>query len=1028
MATPFSNPNLYFSIAPVDPTNWDTAFKALQYKQGQYDANKLKVDTIVQQYLSTDIIKPEVKQKFAQNINNLISEINAVGRTDFSDPDIANRVVAHIGQALDEPTLNAIAVSKQVRQQEGFLQELQQKKPNLYSNINHQDMYRRKGADGKSFNDWLQDGDANSVYRGSLQYMPFVDVDKKVNDTIMQLMKQNGNDTIELLDPTDPQGLRTIKKKISGLSEDQLRQIVQFSVTSPEDLEQLALNARARYNWYETPDDIERLKNDTENLVSPQLTKVSADIAEIEIKLKTTPEDSPLYTNLTQQLQERKNDRTYYTQLSSNLQSALSQEQFDVAASQVYNVAFSKSVVNKFLPLYKETFLGYGVDEYGKDQRDFNFNLQKEQTRQAERAEDIERKQLELEAQQQGQILVVDSPQTLTPQDFEGNIAAENSRLAETAISTGKAYLNNLESTLDNQQSDSATRDEAGKILQAYRYRLQSDLQTKHGLSESIRLMEGKSLSELMDEFDPTATTFSSIIDNLGGVELRTAISDDGTTNYASILKSSTSDYNYSTKQLDELEKQARKEVEDVDQTELLKAISDGDYKYVSIKDGQQKDLKQQLKTEGILSNNGAIGNNKLSQSKVSKDVEATFVATELLESITVGSRGSLVFSGRQLDNLKRLESILGDTGAITSTQVFGNSVGGNVIMDAMGNLIDSGNKGFYQVDPNSKVGKYLTAVNNSYTNAIAPWQSNQNIASDGKFKANYYGAKDYRTTNTWIKGIERIHGNLPSTKTLSVDSKSTEGQVLVRWINSNPVGGAKANPDFPIIIQPAGENEYQLFQQVTEDGSTTAMPMGKISKNMILTNIPSLAQRINWEQQKVIYDRSTTQNNPIKTKPIKYWAEYTPLDNANEITGGDPSLRAMLRQSDALEFISRSTQEVIGMAQTVDTELPTKLNNAINNSSNYIIQAKVDNRGLGDYVVLDLYDTKANKIVYTQKIEGKDYIDDIKPMLDQTPQILYTRMLQNIIAENYNRNITNPMFQINGQAYYTDAYKAIFK
>lgn len=1024
MATLYSDHNLYFRMAPVDPTNWDLGLKALQYKQGQYDTNKLKVDTLVQQYLSTDIIKPEAKQRFADNIRGLINEVNAAGQTDFSDPNITNRIMSHIGQALDEPTLNAISISKQFRNNEAFLQELQQKKPELYSSINHQDMYNRKQTNGQSFNDWISDGNATSVFQGQLKYTPFVDVDKKVNDMVLSLMKQNGNTEIEIPAPQFEGDTRTRKVKISGLDKNQLKSIVQYGL-STEDYQQLSVNSRAKYNWYSTPQDIERLQQDANNYTQGQLNIVDSNISDLEIRLAQTSESDSNYSTLAYDLQTEKINKENYTKLDQNLKTALTQNQFDAAAFQVYSSEFENSTVNRFLPLYRETFLGYGVDAYAKDKRDFDFNVSKEKQRQFERTQDAETKRLEQQALQQGQILTIDNPNELESFDAYNNIQTENNKLAETAVNTSRQYINELQTIIDNPSSTEIDRlTEASLLTSSYRLKIQADLVSKHGLNRANQMMSGKDLNTLMQDYDPNASLFAMVIDSVGGTALKTAISQDGTTNYANIIKTSSSNYNYANAELQRLENEAKKVLEGEFGIQSLNAISNGNYEgFVTYEDGTTKvvNLKTLLSNDDVLDANGRPKPGKsLSDSKYRNQVERSFLAGQIMRDPAILIRNGEYPSG-QRDKIERLAMSFGEPNAILQ-----NTTGTTMWGEDIGNVFSSVEP--VVVDPNSKTGKYLQFVKDNYRDNRLFWQPDVSLAGDGAFASTYYGNKDFRDTEVWKTGVKRIHGNLPSSKTLSVDSKSSEGNTLVRLINSqSDAGGAKANPDNPIIIQKSGDNEYQLFQQVTTKEGTATQPMGKFSKQIIQQNVPSLSQRINWEQQKVIYDREATYNRPIKSKPIKYWTEYTPTRNANEVLGGDVTLTAMLKAPSAIAYLGTNFPDVTLMTNEVDPQLPQKLQNAINSSSRYTIQAKIENDGLGDVGVMELYDTQKRKVVYRKEERGIDRLDDIKPMIDQTPQVLYTQMLQDIITENYRSNISNQMFQVTKQPIYTEAYQAIF-
>lgn len=1048
MATPYSDPNLYFRLAPVQTVNWDLAFKALEYKQGQYDTNKLRVDTMLQNYLSTDIIKPEAKQRFVNNIQNLVNEINATGRTDFSDSNISNRVMAHIGQALDAPTVSAIAASKQYRQQEAFLQELQTKKHDLYSSINHRDMYERKGPDGRSFNDWLYDGDATSTYSGTLQYTPYVNVDKKIDDAVMKLMKMNGDEEIEIPDPTDPTGVRTLKYKINGLSENQLRQIVEYSLTSPEDQAQLEINARASYNWFKNPEDRIRVQEDLTNFITPKLTNINASLKETELKLSTVQEGSELHKKLNDDITILKNNRDYYSKLQTELTASASEGQFDRAASQIFKARYSDAMVNKYAPIYKEQFVGYGVDEYGKWKTEFDFEVQKENARRAEALEKAERERAEKEAASQSQIVAVGNP--LVPEEIDSldsEIRDEQAKLAETVIQTSKKYFKELEYIV-NSGTDVEKVKEASDLMQAYRDRLQTDLQNKHGLNESIELMSDKSLEELMTLYDENGSLFAQVVKDSGGIALKTAVGRDGT-NYVETINTASSEFMYRSRELTRIENEARESLYNEDQTPLLQEISSGQYQFFT-EDGRVLDLKQELIKEEILDANGnPVAGAKLSDSKWAKDIERSFVSGELLRSnpSVVGINATFARTDKNLENIEALANSFQEKAEdiITHNSLVSRLAGSTdnpLLIGATIALTDrlnlAGTARTFKVDPNSKTGQYLLNANNNYqdrTWAGALFGSPKtSLAGDGRFSSLFYGNKDYRKTQKYRDDIKKLYGNLETSKSISVSSQSPEGKFLIQLANSNTregIGAGTINESLPVILNKNSDGTIVLTQKqvITKDKEQVVevKNLGTYTQAEI-SQFPSLINRINWEQQKVIYTREAVQDAPITTDNISYWSDSTPIYNANSVLGNDPVAKRTLKSDDAVLFIyENSPAEIQQMIQSVDPDLPQGVRKAIDKSSNYKIKATIKNEGLGDFVYLELIDTKnKNQVIYSTREENMSNLDGIMKILQNTPQVLYTTMLSDIIKENYNRNLQ--LTSYGAPAEFTTAYKKLFE
>lgn len=1016
MATPYSDPNLYFRLAPVQTVNWDLAFKALEYKQGQYDTNKLRVDTMLQNYLSTDIIKPEAKQRFVNNIQNLVNEINATGRTDFSDKNITNRVMAHIGQALDAPTVSAIAASKQYRQQEAFLKELLSKKPDLYHKNNHEDMYRAKGPGNTgSFYDWLYDGDATSTYSGTLQYTPYIDLDKKENDIVMGMMKLHKDTVIELPDPSAPGRIR--KVKISGLTREELRGIAE-NMFSSEDLQQLAINQRAAYGWFETPESIQLLRENAQRYYKGVEDIQDAKITELQLKLQQATPGTSKYQEIEREIEVYTDAKNNTIRTLEDINTTNSIEQLGNYATRLGREQYTQRIVDKYAPMYRELTVGYGIDEYYKWSQEFNLKLRQEQR-------ELE-KQAALDAGSMGVIpITTDLPDVL---GMESEILKGLETQREVVQGNATKYLQNLEDiqTNPNDFTDQQKK-EADNISKLYLRSLREEA-TKLGVNVDF----SKPLSEIAKEVDPNGQVLYGVVTSAGGLQLTTGVNRKDENIILDFITSA-DQFIVGYEELSELEKQARASLYTEDQTPLLQEVSSGQYQ-IFTEDGRTLDLKQELIKEGILDEDGnPVAGAKLSDSKWAKDIERTFAAGKIM---------------RRADGRDALTYGLYDTELTTIASSFGESI--NDITETQ-EVWAGGQSGatttIRKVDPNSKTGRFLSHAAKNYQDRT--WigamfgSPKTSLAGDGKFSSLFYGNKDYRDTEIYKQGIEKLYGNLETSREIFITSdnplmKDGRFRSLLESKGILTTGG----DDTQVYLRKINDNEIEVFQTQKvgsgADATTERVSFGIFNTYEIASAAPQVLERLNMDakQPQYTFDRVGTAVQKT-TSDVNFWNDDVPAQTVWAITSrlGSPedeykiksqtAVRAMLSpEIDTNLYVAISDMVTRG----VDSGLVTRLPQVLENSDKFQIQARLQpNPNGGYYTEVSLVDKATNSTVYKTELPTEQNLDKVKFKIDHVPQVLFYDIVTSIIKDNYAQSIRQEDFG-NHVDFATPAYKKVIK
>ena len=222
----------------IQPYNIDLIAKGLSFKQGQYDAADAKIRSKITEIEGMDLMKAEDKQHLLNNLKSMLGDINAVGALDLSNSDVTRALESHISQSIDDKVMNAYASTKEIRNFQQKMQEMEAK------GVKEGGYHPDNMAYAMRFvSDYLNDGKVGSKLSdyGSLVYRPFVDVNKKV-DEILDQLKGRGDGMIETV---GPDGVTMIKKDMNSMTPEEVMNLVSAHLT-PDMQEQLKITTWAK--------------------------------------------------------------------------------------------------------------------------------------------------------------------------------------------------------------------------------------------------------------------------------------------------------------------------------------------------------------------------------------------------------------------------------------------------------------------------------------------------------------------------------------------------------------------------------------------------------------------------------------------------------------------------------------------------------------------------------------------------------------------------------------------------------------
>lgn len=314
MANAFSIPQSFGQY--IQPVNLNLVNASLASKQQRYDYNVAKVDSLLSEFSSIELIRDEDKQYLADRVNGVLNTVNQVQKKDMASNNLTREITQYIGTAIDDRVLEQAANTTKIKTFEQSVAERREKKPETYSDINFTYAQKRAGLDK------YLSGETDTI--GSLQYSEYKDVNKRVNDFILDLQAKKKDEIVEI-PMTAPDGSHYIQKTTtSGLSPEQLRAYASSQLDASY-MQQIKINGWYNAGGYENSEligqgidelvkykgaqfeadklKLERLKSETSSdsdkkIIQDKidaLTNSNAELAKNLTTLKSNPEQAATY-------------------------------------------------------------------------------------------------------------------------------------------------------------------------------------------------------------------------------------------------------------------------------------------------------------------------------------------------------------------------------------------------------------------------------------------------------------------------------------------------------------------------------------------------------------------------------------------------------------------------------------------------------------------------------------------------------------------------------------------------------------
>jgi hypothetical protein len=248
--------------------------------QQRFDINVAKVDDLIQKITNVPLVRDKDKKYLGDRLGSLLSMVDANSRVDMTNNNVTRQISNYISTAIDDNVKEQISNSQKIQSFQQEAARIKKEKPELYNDANY-----AYALDKSGYADYVNEK-TDSI--GNLQYTPYYDVPKNLNEPLEKWAKEMGFEKV--VDSSVEGGYiyKTVKGKT--LTEEQIANFVENRIATDSNLrQQLMIDSHYKYRGVS---DENLLKNYKE-AVKPVLSNMDMMITEMDYQIKNTnPDDA----------------------------------------------------------------------------------------------------------------------------------------------------------------------------------------------------------------------------------------------------------------------------------------------------------------------------------------------------------------------------------------------------------------------------------------------------------------------------------------------------------------------------------------------------------------------------------------------------------------------------------------------------------------------------------------------------------------------------------------------------------------
>lgn len=347
-----------YDNVPLYTPNFNLVNSVLQYKQGNLNENRSKLEDLVSNYANLDILRDVDKEYANSRLKAVLQMSNKYAAMDLSDPGLSSQLTRNVSQFFDDNVQNAVYSTKVFRAEQAEWEKARKDSPEKYSETNHQ--YALQFAQP-----WLQSKQVGETYRGGAGFREYTDYQKKIQDNIpkiAELLKaeyirdENGNGMFRAIGTYEEIDRGRLEQALQG-------------VLNQKDLEQMKIDAWGQYN--NAPE--EKLREAFNGYMQPRIEAAEKEIGTVRALMQT--EKDP---------ERRQQYQDYITSATDRLGSMRNQNYDKVGKEAAYTTMFREQFFDTYLDAYSYAPRKIKEEVNQLDVETFNANIKLRQEQRAD--------------------------------------------------------------------------------------------------------------------------------------------------------------------------------------------------------------------------------------------------------------------------------------------------------------------------------------------------------------------------------------------------------------------------------------------------------------------------------------------------------------------------------------------------------------------------------------------------------------------------------------------------------------------
>lgn len=940
--------------------------QALAANQGRYDDGLQKYQNNLAQLKVQEnlLLRDEDKLRFSQNVQGLIDEVNKSGKINWAKSGLTNKINTYTNLAIDDYTLDQIGISQSIRNFDAEMQKKREKNDGSYSDTNY--AFAKEQAGVQQYLSGV-DSQGNKVDRiGTLSYTNYIDVNKKLNDQIIELEKLDKGKVIQtpVLDVNGVPTGAMQETTVSNLSPDKIRQIAINSL-DVQDQKQMEIDGWASTGRYA---DKEKIKADVTTTFNSQISD-SKDKRDYWAGIK---DKDNISTSDKKNAQDQYN---YYTSLVTNLDKnkGILLENPNSAATYLQQQKVVDGAVARYSTVYNQSSV-FKVDEVYQNKLD---NARKDAELQLKYTE-FEHKQKTASGQVEAQNLIV-APKPTEHED----IPSMESKIDEQVASYGKQltsetteYKNKIQSLLKEEPSNK----DAGTWMSLYNQNKKKGLSEVDAIRNAVQQTNGSSSILVFNDSNGTPKNYRrSILDVSGKYDT------------------------YSIGRADAINKGTEEHVDlTLNNQKTFTAFYDNPnttmlwYKNGKLASAPVKDV---LISRGLMDKNGnKIGNLK-EDVDVMKALQRSFYASDVISNATFDG-----FSGKSVDNLRDLARSLGEN---PNEVLIGQSFGGGA--DTLGKEVKN-----FALKKGTKTANFLISAKDNGVYDTFGFRDNSLTGDDATISQ--FTNSNYKNSESYKKSIQSLYGKTDQNYTVGITPLDKNAYTRISSIvSSDAVNKATGKIDpkntFNISISPSGDTvTIQQYDNDAKAGTTSFETT--IDRNTFEKNLPQVANKLNFSINQAHYTIDRVKPLDLISNKIEFLTkqtnEQTYLENINALRGMSEeavkNFTPYLKQEDAVKIISDRLIPAFG----ANSKESIVVQEAMKNSSNFSIVGNVAKDFDNSHYLTLMLKNKSGETIYKKNVKNINDVDNFKNIIDNSPQVYFADMISDIMQSQKSYRLQN--------------------